>query len=164
MKVLVAGVGNVLRGDDGFGVIVAEKLIERAPPRGVRVVELGIGGIHLVQELADGYDALVVIDAVELGNSPGTVVVMRPDVLDLDRLSLPERQDQLADVHYSTPERAMMLAFALRRLPAETWLVGGEVADVERYGDSLSPKLAEAVESATAEVRGLVGRLGIRWD
>lgn len=157
MRILVAGVGNVLRGDDGFGVAVAARLLELAPPAGVEVLDIGIGGIHLVQELFAGADALVVVDAVDLGRIPGTVVVQRPDVRKV------EGRDDLADVHYATPERALMFARGLEILPPAVWLVGAQVEDAGRLGHGLSPSLAGAVETAVVEVRRLVGELGVPW-
>lgn len=158
MRILVAGVGNVLRGDDGFGVAVAARLLEREPPEGVEVLDIGIGGIHLVQELLVGADALVVVDAVDLGRAPGTVVIQRPEIREI------AGRDDLADVHYATPERALMFARGLQILPAATWLVGGQVADAESLGEGLSPALANAVEPAAGEVRRLVTELGIHWN
>ncbi len=163
MRVLVAGVGNVLRGDDGFGVAVAQRLQEEGPPPGVRVLEIGIGGIHLVQELFDGFDGLVAVDAVDLGRAPGTVVVVRPDVRDVAAMPLLQRHDELADMHYATPERAFMLARALGVLPAGLWLVGCQPADAERLGEGLSPQLERSVDAAVAEVKRLVVDLGIPW-
>lgn len=157
MRVVVAGVGNVLRGDDGFGVEVARAL-ERAPaPPGVRVMDVGIGGIHLVQELFDPADALIVVDAVELGRDPGTLVVIRPTVRE------PNGPDDLADVHYANPERALMLAGALGVLPLTAWLVGCQPQDAQRVGEGLTPPVAAAVEPAAAEVRRLVRELGLPW-
>ncbi|HEX2031389.1 MAG TPA: hydrogenase maturation protease [Actinomycetota bacterium] len=165
MKALVAGMGNVLRGDDGFGVVVANYLLERPAPEGVEVVELGIGGIHLVQQLLhEPVDALVVIDAVDVGRPPGTVVVLEPDVVDVRAMSLRERHDRLADMHYATPERAFMLARALDRLPGRLWIVGCQPEDAEGLGRPLSPLVAGAVEAAAREVRRLVSDLGIAWD
>lgn len=165
MKVLVAGVGNVLRGDDGFGVVVAERLSRGDPPDGVAVMDAGIGGIHLVQELlASHVDALVVVDAVDLGRAPGTILVIRPDVIDVTSMSLQERHDQLADMHYATPERAFMLAHALDVLPRATWVVGCQPLDAERVGEGLSDVVAAAVDAAIAEVRRVVTELGVRWD
>ena len=60
--VLVACVGNVLRGDDGFGPAVAARLDGKLPA-GARLIETGIGGIALVQELLAGYEGLVIVDA-----------------------------------------------------------------------------------------------------
>ena len=78
-RVLVAGVGNVLRGDDGFGPAVIQRLGEL--PAGVEKVETGIGGVALLQELLAGCDALVLIDAVDRGAAPGTLFELEPDPL-----------------------------------------------------------------------------------
>ena len=157
MRILVAGVGNVLRGDDGFGVAVAQRLLEGDVPAQVQVLDIGIGGIHLVQELLAGADALVVVDALDLEKAPGTVVVQRPEVREI------AGPDDLADVHYSTPERALMFARGLEILPASVWLVGCQVVDAERLGEGLSPAPAAAVDLAADEVRRLVRELGVDW-
>src|SRR5215813_9693767 len=80
MRVLIAGVGNVLRGDDGFGVEVLRRLEQDlAGADGVRFFESGIAGVGLVQQLIDGYDALVILDALDRGAEPGTVFVLEPE-------------------------------------------------------------------------------------
>ncbi len=162
-KVLVAGVGNVLRGDDGFGVVVAQRLLARSVPDGVRILDTGIGGIHLVQALFDPVDALIAIDAVDVASPPGTVVVVRPDVRDVAAMSADERRDELADMHYATPERAFMLAAALGVLPETLWVVGCQPLDAQRLGEGLSPALERSVDAAAAEVRRLVQGVGIVW-
>lgn len=161
--VIVAGVGNVLRGDDGFGVVVARRLVAGGVPGGVRVLDIGIGGIHLVQELLAGADALVVADAVDLGRRPGAVVTIRPAVGDVAAMSGMRRRDALADMHYATPERAFMLARALGVLPTESWVVGCQRLEADRYGEGLSEPVAAAVDGAAAEVRRLVAALGVPW-
>ena len=71
-RVLVAGIGNIFLGDDGFGVEVAQRLAAaRQVPDGVRVEDFGIRGVHLAYELLDGYDALVLVDAVPMGERAG---------------------------------------------------------------------------------------------
>lgn len=152
MRILVAGVGNVLRGDDGFGVAVARRLEAMVLPAGVRVVETGIGGIALVQELQEGWDALIVVDTVDRAKAPGTVLVIEPDVVDVQELSWSERHDQLADMHLATPGRAMMLARALGVLPPIVRLVGCQPRDAERYGLDLDPLVAQAVDVGVAQV------------
>jgi hydrogenase maturation protease len=159
----VAGVGNVLRGDDGFGVVVAQRLEAADPPPGVRVLEVGIGGIHLVHELLERARAVVVIDAVDLGRTPGTVLVLEPDVKDVHSMTPQQRLDELADMHYATPDRALMLARALGVLPEPVWLVGCQPRDSDRLGEGLSPEVEAAVEPAIAEVRRLLRQLGVDW-
>jgi hydrogenase maturation protease len=153
VRVLVAGMGNVLRGDDGFGVAVVQALEHECVPEGVRLLDVGIGGIHLVQELQDPFDALIVVDAVDVGRQPGTLITMRPEV------RKPAGPDDLADIHYANPERALMLAGALRRLPEDVWLVGVQPEDAERLGDGLSAVVSAAVGPAVAEVRRLLAEL-----
>ena len=152
---LIAGVGNVLRGDDGFGVAVAHRLEREGVPENVRVYDVGIGGIHLVQELYDAFDALIVVDAVDLGREPGTVLTIRPDV------ASPRGPDDLADMHYATPERALMLANALGVLPETVWLVGCQPRDRDEIGEGFSPEVAAAVDTAVAEVRRLLESWGV---
>lgn len=156
MSVLIACFGNALRGDDGFGVAVAAQLQAEELPDNVRVLDVGIGGIHLVQELLAGVDVLVVVDAVDLGRPPGTVITQVPNIADVAALSVGERHDELADMHYATPERALMLARGLKVLPDTTLLVGVQTIDTKRIQGGLSPTTAAAVQPAVAEIRRLI--------
>jgi hydrogenase maturation protease len=122
------------------------------------VVDVGIGGIHLVHELFDCVDALVIVDAIDVARTAGTVVVMRPEV------RAPAGPDDLADMHYATPERALMLARAVGVLPEASWVVGCQPADADGLGEGLTPPVERAVEAAAAEVRRLVSELGVSWD
>jgi hydrogenase maturation protease len=160
VKVLVAGVGNVLWGDDGFGVVVVQRLQSEQFAGDVRVVEIGTGGINLVQDLMDPVDALVVIDAVDHGRPPGTVMHIDPEVADVDDMAPMERYDFLADMHYTKPERAFMLAKALGRLPETFVLLGCQPENVERLGTELSEPVQAAVEVAVGEVHRIVDQLG----
>jgi len=78
-RTLVAGIGNVFLSDDAFGVEVARLLLSRALPEHVRVEDYGIRGIHLAYDLLDGYDALVLVDAVPMGEPPGTLALIEPE-------------------------------------------------------------------------------------
>jgi hydrogenase maturation protease len=60
--ILVAGIGNIFNGDDGFGVAVAQRMARREPPAGVTVKDFGIRSLDLTYALLDGYAAAVVID------------------------------------------------------------------------------------------------------
>lgn len=159
MRILVAGVGNVLRTDDGFGVEVARRLAEIDLPTGTRVVETGIGGMTLVHELQDGWDVLIVVDTVACDRPPGTLVVIDPEVVDVECLDPMERHDLLADMHLATPERAMMLAKALGVLPARVHLVGCQPTDPDALGDRMTAPVWAAVDRAVAEIRRMCTEL-----
>ena len=77
-RILVAGIGNIFLGDDGFGVEVARRLAERERAPGVDVVDFGIRGMDLAYAL-QGYDAVVFVDAAPRGERPGTLSVVQPD-------------------------------------------------------------------------------------
>lgn len=157
MSVLVACFGNVLRADDGVGVIIAERLLTRPLPAGTRVIEVGIGGIRLVQELIGGdVDALLIVDAVDLGRPAGAVVVHRPDVLDVSTLSPARRRDELADMHLATPARTLAMALGLGVLPDTTLVVGVQTTDTQEPREGLSETTARAVPVAVREIERLV--------
>ena len=151
-QVLVAGVGNLLRGDDGFGVEVARRLLA-APPRvpgvAVTIIETGIGGMHLVQELLVGYDALVILDAVERGAEPGTLFLLEPERVEPATWSVEARRDFFADTHYAEPSHALALAEGIGALPPRVLVVGCQVAEVDDLLGGLTPAVARAVEQAT---------------
>ncbi len=152
VRILISGFGNVLRCDDAFGVEVARRLEQVTLPAGVRVVETGIAGLTLVQELRDGFDALVVVDAVDHGRLPGTVLMIEPEVLDVDTLSWDQRHELLTDMHLTTPERAFVMARALGVLPENRLLVGCQISDPEAVGEEMTPEVAAAVDVAVAEI------------
>jgi len=157
VTILVAGFGNVLRGDDGVGVVIAAQLLSESLPAGVRVLDVGIGGIRLVQELlAGGVEALLVVDAVDLGRPAGAIVVQRPDVLDVSTLSPTRRRDALADTHLATPARALMMALGLGVLPPTTLIVGVQTTDTETAREGLSETTTRAIPSALRQVRRLI--------
>lgn len=146
----------MLKADDAFGVEVAHRLeaMEAGSqlPAGVHVVETGIGGIALVQELQEGWDALIVADACDRGRAPGTIMLIEPDVIDVNALSWGEKSDLLSDMHLATPERVFMLARALGRLPSNLIMVGCQPLDVEAIGVGMSEPVKAAVEIAIAEI------------
>jgi len=152
VRILLAGVGNVLRTDDGFGVEVAHRLEKMELPNGVHVVETGIGGIALVQELQDGWDAFVLIDTVDYGREPGTIMLIEPDVVDVKAVSWGERYDLLADMHLAKPERVLMLARALGVLPDKVLMVGCQPTDADAVGIGLTPPVEAAVDIAIFEI------------
>ncbi|HEU5421476.1 MAG TPA: hydrogenase maturation protease [Streptosporangiaceae bacterium] len=79
-QTLVAGIGNIFLGDDGFGVEVATRLYGADLPGGVKVVDYGIRGMHLAYDLSSGYDAAILVDATARGGEPGTVYIIEPEL------------------------------------------------------------------------------------
>lgn len=155
----MAGMGNELRGDDGFGVALARLLEARDLGADVTVREFGIAGVHLVQELLSGYDALLLIDAVERGSEPGTVHLLEPEVRGLETLTPADRRDFLADVHWADPGRALMLAKALGVLPERVLILGCQPELLDDLSLVLSPAVQSAVPRALAAIDEALGRL-----
>jgi hydrogenase maturation protease len=165
VAILVCGVGNVLRGDDGFGVRVAQALAgDPRLPAHVRVIETGIGGMSLVQELMAGPDALVLIDAVERGGAPGQIFVLEPELPDLSHLSPHERRDWFADTHYATPLRALALAAAVAGLPPVVRIVGCQPSRTDEFGVGLSPPVEAAIPTAIERVLAMVTAIDAASD
>lgn len=154
-RVLIAGVGNVLEGDDGFGVRVVEWLqSDAALPSSVVLRDVGIGGIHLVQDLMDGFDALIVVDAVRNGGATGTLYVLDPRVP-----SLAEAEPEFRpDTHYAIPRRALMLARSVGVLPGRVYLVGCEPGSLG-FGIGLSPAVRRAVTRCATTVASIASAL-----
>lgn len=149
---LVAGFGNVLRGDDGFGVEVVRQLAcaaEEAEQTDIDFLEVGTGGIALAQALLTPYDRLVIVDAMQRGGAPGTLYVEEVESVETLRS---------VDMHMAVPSRALGLAQALGALPPAIYIVGCEPAGVEELEMELSPAVRNALEPALIAVRRLLAR------
>lgn len=159
-KVLIAGFGNILRGDDGFGVTVVKRLSayqdQKGFPDGVKVMEVGISGVSLVQELMDVYGALIVVDAVDRGEEPGTVFQIEPTIKDLSAIDLDAQREFLSDMHYTEPSRALALAKALGVLPARVLILGCQPMTTEDLEIGLSPSVNKAVVKAVEQIHELI--------
>ena len=152
-RILVAGVGNIFLGDDGFGVEVARRLGAESFPEGVDVADFGIRGVHLAYQLLEGYDTLILIDAAARGEAPGTLFVLEPD---FERPETMQRTESgfLLDAHGMDPEMVLGMLKDLGGTVGRVLIVGCEPADVsERMG------LSEAVEGAIDAAGALVRRL-----
>jgi hydrogenase maturation protease len=145
-RLLVAGVGNVLRGDDGFGPRVTELLKDL--PEGAEVIETGIGGVALLQEIMMGCDGLILIDAVERGAPPGTVFLITPEILD---------GEHVPDVHLANPDRVLSMAKTMGVLPDRVMIVGCQPADnMEELDQGLSPEVQRALAIAVTKIEETV--------
>lgn len=163
--VLIAGVGNVLRGDDGFGVVTAQRLMALDDlPRGVKVIETGIGGMSLLHELMNGYDVLILLDAVQHGGKPGRLYVLEPQLPDIAALDVHERRDYFADTHYATPIRALALISAVASLPPVVRVIGCEVESFEEFTIGLNPTVEAATDRAVKMALDLLADLCIELE
>jgi hydrogenase maturation protease len=80
-RILVAGVGNIFLGDDGFGVEVVQRLAGRALPPDVLVMDFGIRSYDLAYALMAPWKLVILVDAVSRGDEPGTVYAIEPELL-----------------------------------------------------------------------------------
>ncbi len=147
MRTLIAGFGNVLRGDDGFGVEVIRRLREREPIPDVELMEVGTAGIRLAQELLTPCDRLIIVDAMGRGGAAGTVYVVQVESVDAAGE---------VDLHLAVPARALAVANALRALPPEVFIVGCEPGEVDELTTELTPPVHAAVESALGHIDRLL--------
>lgn len=147
-RTLIAGFGNALRGDDGFGVEVVRRL-EAESPFGshVQLLEVGTGGIRLAQDLLTPCDRLIIVDAMCRGGAPGTIYVLQVEAVE---------QVQDIDLHLAVPARVLGLAQALGIVPAQVFLVGCEPLEVDELTMELSPLVEQAVDAAIRHIRDLV--------
>ena len=149
-RVLLAGIGNIFRGDDGFGSAVATRLDAADLPEQVEVGDYGIRGVHLAYQLLEGYDLVVLIDAVQRGADPGTLRVIEHDVAaepDEDALTA-------MDAHDLSPDSVLALVRAFGGTLERVVVVGCEPETTE-VGMGLSAAVQGAVDEAAAVATGL---------
>lgn len=156
-KILIAGVGNELRQDDAFGVLLAQRLQQEANfPSSVIVMEIGSAGIHLVQQLFDGYNVLILLDIVKWGGPAGTIHFKEVEVKDIAQLPLDEKNQFLADMHYINPLKALMMAKALNVLPKQVIFLGCESEEHEEIGIGVSAAVEAAILIAFEKIKDWV--------
>jgi len=144
-RVLVAGIGNIFLGDDGFGVEVARRLADGRLGERVVVQDFGIRGVHLALELASGaYDAAILVDATPRGGEPGTLYAIEP-VLE------PTDDGGPVDAHSLTPSAVLAWVRRLGGQRGRILIVGCEPASLEE-GMGLTERVADAVDGAVRMV------------
>jgi hydrogenase maturation protease len=146
-RVLVAGIGNIFRGDDGFGVEVVRRLADEQLGEDIDIADFGIRGVHLAFEMASGrYTKVILVDAASRGQPPGTLYAIEPDDAD--------GEAAVADAHSLTP--AAVLTW-VRRIGGQcrVILVGCEPASMDE-SIGLSLPVRSALDGAVKMVRELV--------
>lgn len=153
MRILVACIGNIFLGDDGFGVEVARRLRDQELDERVDVADFGIRGIQLAYELADGrYDAAILVDAVSRGGTPGTLYAIEPD---LDQAGV---ETGGPDGHNLTPDAVLQLMRQLGGRIERIVVIGCEPATTEESME-LSAPVAASVEGAIQMIRDHVAQM-----
>ncbi len=160
-NILIAGVGNIFLGDDGFGSEVAQRMSRRDLPQGVRVVDFGIRGLDLSYALVDdGFDAAIVVDATRQGDAPGTLYVIEPEMLE----DADPQQDALISPHDMDATKVLRTVRAMGSHCERIVLVGCEPEsfgeDTDEQGRmGLSEPVAAAVDKAVVLIESLVTQL-----
>ena len=144
--ILVAAVGNLWLGDDGFAGEVAKRLRERELPSDVAVADFGTGGLDLAYEVMRGYEALVLVDTSRQGGAPGTLYVMEADP---ESVGGPIEDGEVLDPHGMDPQTVLRFVKAVGGWPGKVVVVACEPAQIEEVAIGLSPAVQGAVDTAT---------------
>jgi hydrogenase maturation protease len=163
-RILIAGIGNIFLGDDGFGVDVVRRLSERPLPEGVRVVDFGIRGFDLTFALLDDHDVVILVDAAPRGEPPGTLYVLEPQSTGFGEL---DPGELLIDPHAMDPAKVLRLVEALGGLAKRVLMVGCEPTPPAIDDDmDQAPGLSEPVQAAVDEAVQIIESLiiSIRQD
>lgn len=116
--ILIIGIGNEFRSDDGYGLTIAREIREKIDPS-VRVIEHSGDGASLM-EAWKGFDNVIIIDAVCFGKKPGTL-----HIIDANKEHLPPEK-----IHHSSHifglNDAIETARVLKKLPRNIQIIGVE--------------------------------------
>lgn len=157
-SILIAGIGNIFLGDDGFGCEVLRHLVSRSWPDNVRVVDFGIRGFDLAYALLDGYDATIFVDATPRGGTPGTLYTIEPELDELDGL---DAQGMMVETHGMNPMKVLAMVKSMGGEFKRILLVGCEPATFgpEEGQMGLSEPVSLAVAEAVQIVESLVTKI-----
>lgn len=152
MAILIAGFGNVLLGDDGFGVEVIKRLGKMALPGHTQTMDVGIGGMELVLRLKYGFEEVIIVDAVRRGQAPGTLYQFAPSAEELN-----QQNNEPLNPHVAEPLAALRMARKLGALPAVITVVGCEPQSCAP-GIGLSLPVILAIDPSVKAISQLVNR------
>ncbi len=154
--ILVAGIGNIFLGDDGFGVEVARRMLARPQTDGVRIVDFGIRGLDLAYALQDGYETTILVDAYPHRHKPGTVTVIEPDLNEI--VTTP---GDFVQPHAMNPINVLRMAKAMSGAMDRVLLVGCEPLNLggEEGHMGLSAVVETAVDDAVSKIEDLVNQI-----
>jgi len=156
-SILIAGIGNIFLGDDGFGVEVAQRLARRKLPAGVKVADFGIRGFDLAYALLDGFDVTVLVDACPRGGEPGTLYVIEPDLKAIQESA----SGAPVDAHTMNPMNVIRMAQSMGGELKRILLVGCEPQTLgpEEGQMGLSNPVTAGVEEAVIRIERLIDEI-----
>jgi hydrogenase maturation protease len=153
--VMVLGLGNTLLGDDGVGVRVVQQLRTcRRTPSGVRFVDGGTLSFSLLGDIQNS-DSLIVVDAAQLDEAPGTVHIYRD--LAMDQFLLSKRS---CSVHEVSLSELLDMSRLTGCLPARRAFIGIQPEMID-WNTEVSQSVRPGVETACTHVRALITRWSI---
>jgi hydrogenase maturation protease len=164
-RVLIACIGNIFLGDDAFGVEIARQLAQRQLPDLVKVVDFGIRGLDLAYALLEGYEAVILVDAVSRGERPGTVSLIELDLSALDRQS---GEEAMVEAHSMHPEKVLRVAASMGAKFGKISLVGCEPVPFDpeidmrmELSEPVSAALGAAIELIESQVAEILNGLPV---
>jgi len=156
-SVLIACIGNIFLGDDGFGCEVARHLTQIHWPDNVKVVDFGIRGLDLAYALLDGHDVTIFVDATPRGNQPGTLYTIEPALEEIENI----QAGAMVDAHSMDPLKVLSMVKSMGGQFKRILLLGCEPAtfgpDEGQMG--LSEPVAASVVEAVKVIESLVTRV-----
>lgn len=154
-RIVVLGVGNLLRRDEGVGVRVVQELAARYRfPPSVTLVDAGTAALRILPLLEDAHH-LIVVDAVDAGATPGTVLLFGPDMAEV--ATTPG-----ISLHEMGPLEMLDLLEATTGHRPSTTIIGIQPADLAPWNDSLSAPVARALTEAIERVLGELEEWGVK--
>lgn len=156
-EILVLGIGNILMGDDGIGVHIANKLLQEKLPDGVKVIDGGTLGISLLP-LICGAKTLIIVDAIDAGLQPGEMMEVWFDTPHTAAKEVMVHRTAPLSLHEFDIWQALGTAQLLGKCPKKVALIGIQVGSIKPLCE-LSPNLRERMDEYVAFVKDACLRL-----
>ncbi|MEZ5426684.1 MAG: hydrogenase maturation protease [Pyrinomonadaceae bacterium] len=162
-SILLACIGNIFHGDDAFGVEAAKYLAKRKLPENVKLVDFGIRGFDLAFALVDGYDVTIFVDAMQRGETPGTIYVFEPDLSEIDG---PQTNNAMVDTHGLNPMKVLSMAKGMGAEFGRLLVIGCEPETLggEHGLMGLSRPVEAAVERAVERIVSLIAEINDEYE
>ena len=142
LKILVAGVGNLLKHDDGLGIHLIEKLKEINLPDNVEIMDLGTSGMDILYH-SENFDKIIFLDAIKVGKSPGTVYRIKPRDVEVGENSL--RDIIYMSMHEIDLEKVIALGRKLGQMPNDIVIIGCEPKETNMIKIALTKEVKTAI-------------------